>query len=449
MAEEKDCLLTRTDSEKNGDQQQIEEEEDDVCEADGNTDGLSVRMTCVNLFAAGLGTGLVTFPYALKLLGLAFGSIVFVLTVLFFGICAILLSVSYLQVFSDSDHPRAPFMDMMDLSFGKVGRYMMIATLSGYLFMIAVGLISLSAETISNMLLHIDNSKQIDVPFWVLSLLVSVCVMVSLLYRSPKNFKWISLIAGASSTLLFFFILIGIVYFSEVATENLNTSHSLQWIAAFDPINIFTGIGIIAYGFGVTIVIPTVQADMSDPKLMPQSIVISFSGLAIGYAIPCITGYCLFNPNTVLPSILSTFTMSDLYKVDTTFKVIVILSQVSLTIHLLSVMVLVINPLCQQVEEILHLPVEFTWHRVVARSCIILLEFLTSIIFPGFIDVLSICGGLFVMLTSVIFPILIFVQVYSKLQPIVKASLYLAAVLSALLSIGITVSEIIDIIQKY
>ena len=413
---------------KNDDELQSIDEKD----IEKEDDGLSMFMACLNLFGTGLGTGIVTLPYAFKLIGGVVSALSFCLVTVISALSAVLLSLAYTTVFVGSNHMRAPYRDMMEIAYGKYGRYLFVVLFSASMFISSIGLLSLVTHTILSIIAQGEKLK--NVPFWGICLIVTIFSSCASLYRSPKRFKGISTMASLAAVFLACMVMADTIYFQHNVKQTRLLPVATHTSRAAD---FFSALGIILFAFSSTFVLPTVQADMKEPASMPYSAVMANIGISIGYAIPVVTAYCVLSGPSIQPSLLETFTASQLYRESIVFKVIVILSQLSLTIHILGVIVIVLNPLCLQVEEIFNVADTLNWRRVVVRFTLNFLVFLAAIVFPSFIDVLSICGGVFAIQLCITFPALIFARVHEKLHGFFKFILYVAAVVAVLISIVI------------
>ena len=418
-------------------------QEDDISQS-----GLTVWTAALILFACGFGVGIVTLPHAYQQLGPIIGSIVYCILALLCAIFAVLLSVSYLTVMQD-DHSqtkgdeRAPYRDMMEAAFGKTGRYLLTIVLTFKLFASAVTLLLLSKSTVLGVFHKIDSSYPILAPPWVVSLVLTIITGLGLLYRSPKSLKWISSVATAASTILSVLVIESLVYMKQ--NNNITPR---TWIKKeTTAMDAFTAIGVMLFNLNFTFALPTVQVDMVDPAKMKRGSFITYLALGTTLAVPMLTAYYLID-GEIQPSLLDTLGRSRLYKGDVTFKVLVTICQIALTIHCVAAVCPIINPLCQLVENIFNLPVNFTWHRVISRFTIIFLAFLVEVFAPGFVHILSINGGLFVIQLTITFPALIYERIQSDIAVWKKVMLWLTATIAVLLSLCIAVVGFLNIGEK-
>ena len=324
--------------------------------------GLSIWAAALTMFCIGFGTGTVTIPYTTKLVGLP---LAFVILLTVFALCtlgSLLLCYSYNIVFKDVDHKttiiRAPYGDMMERAFGQIGRIVHVVMFITCLLLLCVGFLSVLANTLDSLARNVVEEYPFILPFWAWCLLPTLIVMWGVLIRSPKGFVWISVFSGVTSILVA--CIIAIACFLVYSRSNLKTTIQEKGddSGIFEKCNaIFTSAGVIAFAWCFQYTIPSIQTDMSNPNHASKSSLVASLSLLFGYSISTIVAYLLIRGDLLKQSMIDTFIDLDLYTSDAGFKTVVTLIQLFFICHLLSVLIPVINPLCQQMDEILGLPV--------------------------------------------------------------------------------------------
>ncbi|XP_014675691.1 PREDICTED: amino acid transporter ANTL1-like [Priapulus caudatus] len=182
--------------------------------------------------------------------------------------------------------------------------------------------------------------------------------------------------------------------------------------------------GVFAWSFTGHPIFPrTSQNDMAEPNKFKYSIVLAFAVVRlleavnvdefqdhIAYQQSNAQTYKLF---VILLMYMPVATISYLaYGSDLVDNVLLNLppgvvrsvAQILITVHLLSAFVIVVNPLCQEVEELMKIPKHFNPFRCLMRTLIMLLVLLLAESVPHFGSILSLVGSSTLMLLTFILP---------------------------------------------
>ena len=316
----------------------------------------------MTMFCIGFGTGTMTFPYIAKMLGLSPALGIIIVVYLLFSLGATSLCNSYNIVFEDVNHKstiiRAPYRDLMEQALGQIGRVVHVVMFTACIYLICVGVLSILANTLDQMARNINDDKSVILPYWVWCLLPTLIFMWGFLIRSPKSYVWISAFSGATSILVACLnVIASFLVYNRTTSYTLVPKKNHRNDSLYTVNDFFTSVGVAAFGFAITFAVPSIQADMKDPKLAPRSSLIATSLLLVGFCMSPISAYLLVGRDLLKQSLADTFIALDLYESDAGFKILVTILQLLFISHLLSVLVPSTNPLCQEIEEILGLPI--------------------------------------------------------------------------------------------
>jgi len=113
--------------------------------------------------------------------------------------------------------------------------------------------------------------------------------------------------------------------------------------------------------------------------------------------------------------------------------------------HVLCAFVLNMNPIYQQIEGSMGIPIHFCWQRVLNRTLWMIGILCVAVVVPAFGPVLSFVGGSFAALLGIILPVVFYARLEGSL-PLWKEILFVFIILIALLgSVGNAYVEIKNI----
>ncbi|KAK8786900.1 hypothetical protein V5799_023323 [Amblyomma americanum] len=168
----------------------------------------------------------------------------------------------------------------------------------------------------------------------------------------------------------------------------------------------FRGFGTIMFSYGGAAMFPTIQNDMKQRSRFPLAVAYATIALVALYVVMAILGYLTFG-NSVNPNILTSIGDGP----------VSIAVQLLFIVHLVTGFLIIINPMCQEVEEHIGVPTEFTWKRVVMRATIMVALLLTTETVPHFGKVLPLVGSFMVGLTTFILPCVFYYKLCSDTSP--------------------------------
>ncbi|GFR73147.1 proton-coupled amino acid transporter 4 [Elysia marginata] len=168
------------------------------------------------------------------------------------------------------------------------------------------------------------------------------------------------------------------------------------------PKEFFAAFGIISFGFGGHHSFPTFQVDMKKPERFGYTLSISYFTILAIYMPVVISGFLLYGDN-LQANVLLNITTGPLLTV----------AQILITLHLMAGAVILINPLCQESEDLLGIPSRFGLRRVLLRTALMGLALFTALTLPKFGAILSLIGGSTLTCMGFIFPPLFYLKLCS------------------------------------
>ncbi|CAG9782175.1 unnamed protein product [Diatraea saccharalis] len=167
----------------------------------------------------------------------------------------------------------------------------------------------------------------------------------------------------------------------------------------------FLAFGTIMFAFGGASTFPTIQNDMTDKKGFSQSLQYSFAAILILYLPIAIGGYAVYG-EAVAPNVASSLSATPL----------TLAGNILMAIHLVTAFIIIINPVCQEMEELYSVPRESTGWRIVVRVSIMLGILFIGESIPRFYTVLALVGGTTVALLTFVLPSYCYLQLIGQNQ---------------------------------
>ncbi|XP_074642010.1 uncharacterized protein LOC141899538 isoform X2 [Tubulanus polymorphus] len=207
------------------------------------------------------------------------------------------------------------------------------------------------------------------------------------------------------------------------------------------------GFGTIVYAFGNHSVLPTVQHDMKRPKKFTTVVYSAFLVVLLMYTPVSAIAYLVFGDSvdvSILTSIQNQSAGPILFTV-----------QSLLGFHLLFGFVILVNPVCQEVENSLNVPHRFCWKRVLVRTLGVCCMVFVAESIPKFGSILSLIGGSTISMLSFIFPIVFYIRLCRMKGPWKERKIPLhqyvlfveILILGTITIVAATYSAIIDIVS--
>ncbi|KAF0298045.1 Amino acid transporter AVT1B [Amphibalanus amphitrite] len=284
-------------------------------------------------------------------------------------------------------HVRQPYAEMGRRTYGSWMGRVILTLMNITLFGTSVVLLLVSAELIQQLA-----AGALDTCIWVL-VLTMVLTPVTWLgspqhLRAPAMFALVSVVAGA--------VLMVVQMVTFPPEERPHVPLSPPSLATF-----CLGLSTIMFSFTGVSTFPTIQLDMAERARFSRAAVGGFAGLCMVYVPVAATGYMVYG-DTVNINLIQNFTPGPL----------LIVIQVLLTVHFLGAFVMLINPVCQNLEGALHVSGAsgLTRQRVLLRSGLMLMALFMAETVPSFGKIMHLIGGTFTLMLTFILPSLLYIR---------------------------------------
>lgn len=366
--------------------------------SNGHVKGLNVISAAIFIAGEMAGSGVLALPRA----AVDAGWIGVLLVVVFcvnagyggsrLGACWEILEERY----SDYRQPvRNPYPTIAYRAVGPWGRKVVSGCIQFTLFGAGTVYLLLAAQIIKDL---IDESvPYIGLCIWFL--VIAFFLLPAMWLGSPKDF-WIVGV-GALMTTAISCVLI----FTQMIMDGLqNTEPVKRNVHGFH--DFFLAFGTILFAFGGASTFPTIQNDMVNKEKFRKSVLIAFSVILTLYLPVTIGGYIVYGELVTTNVILSLGHTS-----------LVTLANVLMAIHLVLAFLIVINPVCQEIEEFFKIPHDFGPKRCVLRSGIMLTMVVVGETIPRFGKILSLVGGSTITLLTFVFPAVFYMKLCGQHKP--------------------------------
>ncbi|XP_069669918.1 uncharacterized protein [Periplaneta americana] len=229
---------------------------------------------------------------------------------------------------------RNPYATIAYKAVGKWGSRLISGCIQFTLFGAGTVYLLLSSQILRELLEHLV--PKIGFCIWFLVIAMLLCPAMWL--GTPKDFRIVGI--GALLTTAFACVLI----FVQIVLDGFNKSvPAIHEVHGFDKF--FLAFGTILFSFGGASTFPTIQNDMIRKEKFSVSILIGFSVILILYLPVAAAGYFVYG-EAVDTNIVLTVTESTLITV----------ANVLLAVHLVLAFLIIINPVCQELEEFFKVP---------------------------------------------------------------------------------------------
>lgn len=311
---------------------------------------------------------------------------------------------------------------MGSLTFGTFGR--LLVTISIFITSLgsAVVFVIMAAQNIHSMAQ--DQFRYDGLPFcwWIIIVAAVVCPLT--FFGTPKNFKFLGMLAMLATTT-------AIAILMALVVRDIDATQPVQH-SATTPLGFASAFGTLVYAFGGHPLFPTLQTDMKEPKKFHISCYTAYVVLVLMYFPVAAGGYFVYGSKVKANVLLSVTPSTALVAV-----------QCLITAHLICGFVIIINPICQELEEVFRVPTAFGPRRVVLRTVVCGAVLLLALLVPRFGAILSLVGGSSMgILAFVCPPLFHFKLLLQKPAPHwkhVELSLHKTVLLGIIMTIGIVV----------
>lgn len=277
---------------------------------------------------------------------------------------------------------RNPYATIAYRAVGRWGSMLVSGCIQFTLFGAGTVYLLLSSQIIRELLEHIIP----NVGFCIWFLIIAALLCPAMWLGTPKDFRAVGI--GAILTTAFACIFI----FAQIVMDGLDLTESVKH-DSHGFTSFFLAFGTILFSFGGASTFPTIQNDMVQKRKFSTSVVIGFSAIAILYLPVAAAGYFVYG-EAVDTNIVLTVKNTTL----------VTMANMLLAVHLILAFLIIINPVCQELEEIFQVPHQFHWKRCLVRTGMVCIMVFVGESIPEFGKILSLVGGSTITLLTFVFP---------------------------------------------
>lgn len=354
-----------------------------------NLKGMGWFVTCLFIVGETAGGGLIALPNAMVSTGLVFGCLMIAVGALMCTYTGVLLSENWTVLQARwpeyRSHCRKPYPAMGLRALGPSFAHFVSICLDVTQFGTAVVFLLLAARNIESFL---QMWGGFQVGFCYLVGAVALFMTPITFLKSPKDFWWAIIAAMITTTLAVTLILYG-------AAADFPTCGPIVNLPPLNFKTMFMPFGTVMFAYGGHGAFPTIQHDMKKPYQFKRAVVLAFIITSIMYVPVSIMGYVTYGDSlrhSVIPSLQSFYIQQSV--------------NLCITLHVTLALTIVFNPLNLELEDALNLPHDFGWHRVVARTGMMLAVVIVALSCPNFGVLLDLVGGSTITLMALVFPII-------------------------------------------
>ncbi|PVD28156.1 hypothetical protein C0Q70_10741 [Pomacea canaliculata] len=355
------------------------------------TQGLGVLTAVVFLVGEMAGSGVLALPNALENAGWI-GIVIIVAcaaisayTGQILGRCWTIVQDRYPSL---RGHVRYPYPAMGYITYGTIGRLVVSFSINFTMFGASVVYLLLASQNVQDIVKHLFKFNW-SFCYWML---VVVCILLPISWLgTPKDFWPIAVGAMAATSIA---CVILVANMTVDIPDNPRVIHSDVTLLSFAQ-----AFGTICFAFGGHPMFPTFQSDMREPSKFPRVCYFGFLALAVMYLPVATSGYFVYG-KSVKANLLQSISPGAMRMI----------AEILVTGHLFCGFIIIINPVCQEIEELLKIEKHFNWKRAVVRSLMCLLVAFVAISIPHFGTILSLIGGSTTTLLAFIAPPLIYLK---------------------------------------
>ncbi|XP_038066252.1 amino acid transporter AVT1J-like isoform X2 [Patiria miniata] len=362
-----------------------------------NRRGLTIITAAVFIVGEMAGGGILSLPAALKSAGWS-GIMLLLFCAFLSAYTGVILGRSW-QILKDRfpfyrEHIRYPYPAIGFEAMGKAGRIAVTICVNVTLFSVTTVFLLVASDLFGGLLVkvHVHVSSCVWIPIFAIGL----CPLTWL--GTPKDFWPIA--AGAAVSTGVACVLIVVQEIVDIGSVP-DVQHPSPTFQSF-----FTAFGAILFAFGGHAIFPTVQHDMKDTRKFHWTVLVAYTIVVLYYLPVSVGGYVVYG-DQLEPNILDTLTGGTI----TTIVIVMIM------LHLTMGVIIVINPFCQEIEELLKIPLRFGWKRIVLRTVVMAAVVFLAETIPKFSVILNLIGGTTVTLLTFVFPSLFYVLLRIRPSP--------------------------------
>ncbi|CAL4068119.1 unnamed protein product, partial [Meganyctiphanes norvegica] len=275
---------------------------------------------------------------------------------------------------------RQAYMEIAYRAFGDTGRKVCMAA-------VVVGLMG-STTVFAILAAQMLNSMVTDLSQCEWLLIVGAVLAPLTWFGTPKDF-WQFSVGAVLATLTCVLIIFIQLLVDESAGLHPEPEYRNPTLITFS-----LSFGSILFAFAGAKVFPTIQNDMANRSEFGKSVVLAFIVVTSLYLLVAVTGYATLGFGVKSNILLSLNQDSAAVTVAKSLQIV----------NLVGTYILSFNTIGQALEDMLGLPKNFCWQRVVLRTSLVCIEVLIGLGLPDFGKLLDLIGGSIVTTTTFILP---------------------------------------------
>ncbi|KAH7724128.1 Protein Y32F6A.4 [Aphelenchoides avenae] len=285
-------------------------------------------------------------------------------------------------------HCRKPYAEIGLRAAGTTLRNIVSLCINVTQFGASVVLLLLASKNIRD---FIDAQFEVYVSVCLVVVVVAIALLPLTFLKSPEDFWWV-VMAGMASTA------VAVVLLTIGAARDYGGCAPQRAMPGFHATNYFLAFGTVLFTYGGHSAFPTIQHDMRKPHEFTKSAILAFTVITIFYAPVAISGSFAYG-NSLRHSMINSVQTSWIQQA----------TNLMITAHCLLTIILIANPLNQEMEELFDTPHHFGWKRVAVRTGVMVAIVFVAESVPTFGPLLDLMGGSTVTLTSLIFPVIFYI----------------------------------------
>ncbi|CAJ0920067.1 unnamed protein product, partial [Mesorhabditis belari] len=351
-------------------------------------------IAAIFLVADMVGGGVVVMPVAFKQSGMMMGCLFMVVICVIFEYTGWELGQVWVIMQERwplyKQHCRKPFPEMAKKSMGTMAQRLTSAAILITLFGISVVYLLLSANII-----HYFLYDYLYIPISLCGTIVVLALLISpfTLLKSPGDFWIVVVFAMVTTVLSVAMIIYGIFLDHGACAPQAKYSGG-------DSGGVLFAMGTFLFAFSGHYVFPTIVNDMRHPKKFSYSIAWGFLVVLLLYMPLSVYAYFVYGDS---------MEKSVIYSVQT--RELQFGANLMIAAHCILTLVIVINPVNQEVEEYFNIPHKFGIGRVLVRMTILLFVLFTGLTMPDFGPVMNLVGSSTIPLGCVVMPALFYLWI--------------------------------------
>ncbi|CAJ0605895.1 unnamed protein product [Cylicocyclus nassatus] len=347
-------------------------------------------VTAIFIVADMVGGGVVAMPVAFKQSGLVGGIIFMVVIATIFEYTGYQLGKVWCKMMERYPHLgicRKPFPEMAKKTMGPGMQNFTSVMGNVTLFGIAVVYLLLSANIIHY---FIGRFTSLPMSMCVVIVMLAVIILPFTYLGSPGDFWGVIVLAMATTACSVICILVGISIDAPACFPEVGYPEQT-------PGTMILSLGIFLFAFSGHYVFPTIQHDMKNPRDFTKSVFVGFFCVVMLYMPLSVLGYVVYG---------AALESSIIYSVQTNF--LQLGANLMIAVHCIMTLVIVINPLNQEVEHYLKVSHTFGTGRVLTRTTVLFFVLFVALSVPDFSPVMNLVGASTIPIGCVILPSLFY-----------------------------------------